>query len=112
MLILNYPNQTSRYYTIEVRKRTGNYENRLAGDAVIIHSVDTSRREPAWSIDADTPPANRANNEGSMFKVGESWTSPDLMFRVSVQSATADGFVLRVRPGPRKGGPGQLLLRN
>lgn len=112
MLILNYPNQSSRYYTVEVRKRTGNYENRLAGDAVIIHSVDTSRREPAWSIDADTPPANRANNEGSMFKVGESWTSPDLMFRVSVQSATADGFVLRVRPGPRKGGPGQLLLRN
>jgi M6 family metalloprotease-like protein len=112
MLILNFPNQSSRYYTVEVRKRTGNYENRLAGDAVIIHSVDTSRREPAWSIDADTPPANRANNEGSMFKVGESWTSPDLMFRLTVLSATADGFVLRVRPGPRKGGPGQILVRN
>lgn len=107
MLILNYPDQSTRYYTLEVRKRTGNYENRLAGDAVIIHEVLTSRREPAWSMDTDTPPANRANNEGSMFKVGESWTSPDLAFRVKVESQTAEGFVVTVRRGPRKAGPGQ-----
>ena len=74
MLVLNNPAAPSRYYVVEVRKRWGSYESKLAGDAVIIHSVDTSRGEPAWSIDADTPPANRANNEGSMFKVGESWT--------------------------------------
>jgi M6 family metalloprotease-like protein len=107
MLILNYPDQSTRYYTLEVRKRGGNYENRLAGDAVIIHEVQTSRKEPAWSMDADTPPANRANNEGSMFKVGETWISPDYAFRVTVESSTAEGFVVTVRPGPRKGGPAQ-----
>lgn len=107
MLILNYPDQTSRYYTLEVRKRGGNYENRLAGDAVIIHEVVTSRKEPAWSMDADTPPANRANNEGSMFKVGETWVSSDYAFRVTVDSSTAEGFVVTVRPGPRKSLPGQ-----
>lgn len=107
MLILNYPDQSTRYYTIEVRKRGGNYENRLAGDAVIIHEVQTSRKEPAWSIDSDLPPANRANNEGSMFKVGELWISPDYAFRVKVESSTADGFVLTVRPGPSKSRPGQ-----
>jgi M6 family metalloprotease-like protein len=107
MLILNYPDQATRYYTIEVRKRGGNYENRLAGDAVIIHEVQTSRKEPAWSIDADRPPATRANNEGSMFKVGELWISPDYAFRVKVESSTAEGFVVSVRPGPSKSRPGQ-----
>ncbi len=102
MLVLNYPDQNTRYYVVEVRKRGGNYENKLAGDAVIVHAVDTSRKEPAWSMDADTPPANRANNEGSMFKVGEMWTSPDFAFRVTVDAATAEGFVVSVRRPPRK----------
>lgn len=101
MLILNYPDQSTRYYTVEVRKRTGNYENKLAGDAVIIHEVQTGRASPAWSQDADTPPANRANNEGSMFKVGETWVSPDYAFRVKVDAATTEGFVVTVRPAPR-----------
>lgn len=105
MLILSYPSQPTKYYAVEVRKRGGTYENKLAGDAVIIHEVVTNRSQPAWSMDADTPPANRANNEGSMFKVGETWTSPDYMFRVSVEAATVEGFVLSVRPPPIKGGP-------
>lgn len=109
MLVLNYPEQSTRYYTVEVRKRTGNYENRLAGDAVIIHEVLTSRKEPAWSMDADTPPANRANNEGSMFKVGETWISPDYAFRVKVESQTGEGFVVTVRPTPRMSRPGQSV---
>jgi len=102
MLVLNYPDQSTRYYVVEVRKRGGNYENKLAGDAVIVHSIDTSRKEPAWSVDADTPPANRSNNEGSMFKVGEMWTSPDFAFRVTVDDVTAEGFVVSVRRPPRK----------
>jgi M6 family metalloprotease-like protein len=110
MLILNYPDQSNRYYTLEVRKRGGSYENRLAGDAVIVHEVQTSRKEPSWSMDADTPPANRANNEGSMFKVGETWISADYAFRVTVDSQTAEGFVVTVRPGPRKSLPGQHVL--
>lgn len=96
MVTLTYPSQSTRYYTIEVRKRVGNYEGNLAGDAVIIHSIDTSRGEPAWSVDADNPPANRANNEGSMFKVGERWRSPDRAFCVGIESATPDGFVVGV----------------
>ncbi|TXI50476.1 MAG: hypothetical protein E6Q50_04040 [Lysobacter sp.] len=102
MITLAYPGQSTRYFTIEARKRTGDYENRLAGDAVIIHEVQTSRKEPAWSVDADTPPANRANNEGSMFKVGETWVSPDYAFRVKVESATAQGFVVSIKPNPRQ----------
>jgi M6 family metalloprotease-like protein len=96
MVTLNYPGQTTRYFTVEVRKRTGNYEANLAGNAVIIHEVQTGRSEPAWSMDADKPAANRANNEGSMFKVGERWVSADRQFCVAVKSETADGFVLDI----------------
>jgi M6 family metalloprotease-like protein len=109
MLTLAYPGQTSRYYTVEVRRRVATYESRLAGDAVIIHEVQTGRKEPAWSQDTDTPAANRANNEGSMLKVGETWVSPDNVFRVTVDSAMTEGFVVTVRSVPRKGGPGQVL---
>jgi len=87
---------TSRYYTIEARRRIGNYDGNLAGDAVIIHEVSTQRSTPAWSVDASSPPATRANNEGSMFKPGEAWTAPGNAFRVLVRSATADGFVVSV----------------
>jgi len=90
---------STRYYTIEARKRGGKYEANLAGDAVIIHSVDTTRSEPAWSVDATNPPATTSNNEGSMFKVGESWTAPANGFAVSVNAATAEGFRISVTRG-------------
>ena len=111
MIVVTLPGQpASRYYTIEARRRVGNYDGNLAGDAVIIHQVDTTRSTPAWSVDATVPPANRANNEGSMFKPGETWTAPANLFRVRVLSATAEGFLVSVcgpaRPA-RVDGPGQ-----
>ncbi len=86
-------------YTVEVRKRTpgsgvGIYEGNLAGDAVIIHGLDAGGT--AFSMDASQPPADLANNEGSMFKVGETWISADGSRKVTVVSQTAEGFVVRI----------------
>lgn len=99
VVTLPAPEPPEHYYVIEARKRVAGYENALAGDAVIIHEVDENRDEPAWSVDAQVPPANTANNEGSMFKVGESWTAPGAAFKVDVVAATADGFVLNLLRG-------------
>ena len=97
MIVVRVPSDpASRFYTIEARKRVGNYDANLAGNAVIIHQVDTGRSTPAWSMDADVPPANRANNEGSMFKVGETWTAPAGAFSVRVLSENANGFVVSI----------------
>src|SRR3546814_4624610 len=63
------------FYTLEARRRTGTYESALAGDAMIIHKVEDYGT--AYSVDADVPPADVSNNEGSMFKPGEAWQSPD-----------------------------------
>ncbi|HSX61378.1 MAG TPA: hypothetical protein VLF18_14345 [Tahibacter sp.] len=90
---------STQFYTIEARKRGGKYEASLAGDAVIIHSVNTTRGEPAWSVDATNPPANVANNEGSMFKVGETWTAPNNGFTIVVNAATAEGFRVTITRG-------------
>ena len=111
MLVLQTPPSPDPYrgiwYTVEARRPVGDYEAALAGDAVIIHRVGSDYRYVAESQDADRPPADVANNEGSMFKVGESWISPDGLFSVYVESATATGFVVVVAPDPKvTGGPG------
>ncbi|MBD9469081.1 hypothetical protein [Pseudoxanthomonas sp. PXM01] len=98
MLVLSLSPQADPYatvvYTLEARKREGPYEGSLAGNAVIIHKVE--RSGTAYSIDADVPPANRSNNEGSMFKVGERWLTPEGSHVVTVKAQTATGFVLTV----------------
>ena len=88
------------YYTIEARKLSGGiYESKLPGDAVIIHSVKSGRDEPAWIVDAASPPSTYSDKESNMFKAGESWTTPEpagRRFRVEVLTATQSGFTVRV----------------
>ena len=100
MLVLSLSPQADPYatvvYTLEARKREGAYEGALAGDAVIIHKIQASGT--AYSVDADVPPANTSNNEGSMFKVGERWLTPEATHAVTVTAQTATGFLLTVGP--------------
>lgn len=99
VIVLPAPAPAWRYYIVEARKRAGAYDGNLAGDAVIIHEVNNLRGEPSWSVDADIPPADRANNPGSMFVVGESWGDPGNTFQVSVVGETVEGFVVNVQRG-------------
>jgi M6 family metalloprotease-like protein len=102
------PSQTV-IYTIETRARSGDYEAQLAGNAVIIHKVQDYGM--AYSQDADVPPADVANNEGSMFKVGETWRTPDNRHWVHVESVNANGFVITVGPRPMSTGGNLPALR-
>ncbi len=107
LVVLNMPEQPDPAftvsYTLEARSRTGVYEGGLAGTAVIVHRV---RGGTAYSEDADIPPANVANNEGSMFKVGETWSAPDGRYRLRVDGATARGFLVTLSAaGQVTGGP-------
>ncbi|MEO5561625.1 MAG: hypothetical protein ABIO49_16735 [Dokdonella sp.] len=109
VVTLPSPEPATHYYVIEARKKVGYYEAKLAGDAVIIHEVNTTRSEPSWSVDATVPPATIANNAGSMFVVGESWIAPNNALRVDVTGATTDGFLLNVRRGNV---PDELIFKN
>src|SRR5690606_26968183 len=86
-------------YTLEARQRTGTYESALAGDAVIIHRVEDYGT--AYSVDADVPPADVSNNEGSMFKPGEVWQSPDRTRWIRIEERTATGFTVTIGPQVR-----------
>ncbi|MET0808306.1 MAG: hypothetical protein ABWX93_06060, partial [Pseudoxanthomonas sp.] len=96
MIVFAVPQEPGVLYTLEARKRTGAYEANLAGDAVIIHRVVNDGM--AYSVDAASPPANISNNEGSMFKAGETWVSPFNAYWVTVQSETTTGFIVSVGP--------------
>ncbi|MEP6907871.1 MAG: hypothetical protein ABI858_07835 [Pseudoxanthomonas sp.] len=109
MVTFTVPQEPGVLYTVESRKRTGSYEANLAGNAVIIHRVVNAGT--AFSVDASVPPANISNNEGSMFKVGETWYSPGDSVWVTVESETATGFMVSVGPKPRvMAGPSQPRL--
>lgn len=103
LIILAMPQQADPYstvvYTLEARKRSGDYESKLAGDAVILHRL--VNYGTAYSVDAGEPPATISNNEGSMFKVGETWNSPDQRHWMKVEQETATGFLVTVGPKPR-----------
>ncbi|KRA46369.1 hypothetical protein [Pseudoxanthomonas sp. Root630] len=113
MLVLSLSPQADPYatvvYTLEARKREGAYDGALAGDAVIIHKVQASGT--AYSIDADVPAANTSNNEGSMFKVGERWLTPEGTHAITVTAQTATGFLLSVGPARVMSSPNPPRLK-
>ncbi len=87
---------SSRFYTVETRKQVGNYDGAVPDDAVIICEVLPGRSEPAWTVDADEPPANFADNEGTMWKVGETFSDTDAGIDIAVLATTVDGFDVRI----------------
>jgi hypothetical protein len=91
------PVSDGSHYMVEVRKQVGNYESNLAGEAVIIHHVVSGRSEPPWVVDQDVPPANFSDNEGVMWKVGETFVDPIDGYTVEVLAETTDGFQIRVK---------------
>jgi M6 family metalloprotease-like protein len=90
---------TDDHYTVEVRGKTGHYDARLPSKAVIIHHVDTARREDAWAVDIAVPPGNNSAGEGTMWRVGETFEDPGAQIAVLVDSQTANGFRLRILYG-------------
>ncbi len=90
---------SNRFYTVEARKRVGNYDGNVPDDAVIICEVDPGRREPAWTVDSDVPPADYSDNEGTMWKVGETFSDTNAGISITVTGETADGFEVRITLG-------------
>ncbi len=89
-------NGTSRFYTVEVRRQTG-YDYKLPGQAAIIHEVDPARANEAQVIDPDNN--GNTGDAGAQWTVGETFTDAANKITVTIQSATATGFVVYVKNG-------------
>lgn len=82
-------------YIIEARSTASLFDQRLPGDAVIIHrkpSAATTGR----LVDADHPPANFSNTEGVMFRPGETYEFPQQAGKLRIISQTEAGFRVSV----------------
>lgn len=90
------PVSNGTHYVVEVRQANGNYEANIVDDAVIIHNVNNCRSEPPWVVDGDANPANYSDNEGSMWKVGETFVDPIDDFEVYVAAEFLLGFNVRI----------------
>lgn len=93
------PIDGNRWYTVEARVRSGDYEANLPGDAVIIHEVDTTRSEPSWAVDNDVPPANYSDNPGTMWTTGETFFDAENGILITIDYATVTGFGITITVG-------------
>jgi hypothetical protein len=75
-------------YILEARQRVG-YDAKLAGDAVLIHKNDDL-------VDATGAPYD---DEGAMWKPGETFVDAANEIEVHIDSATATGFVITIKNG-------------
>jgi M6 family metalloprotease-like protein len=99
MVTIQIPN-SSRFYTLEVRDLEA-YDGRLPGFAVIIHEVDTTRKEDAWLVDPVAP--ENGADEGAMWRVGECFDDEAHEIEVCVEAVTAGGFEVRIAYGDVSG---------
>jgi hypothetical protein len=82
-----------RFYTIEVRDRVG-YDGNLAGFAVILHEVDSNRREPAWLVDAQD--LGNGADAGAMWLPGECFEDAANEIQICVETILTEGFRVKV----------------
>jgi len=92
-----------RFYTLEARRFVG-YDSRMPGEAVIIHSVDTSREvdlnsRVAQVVDSDNN--GDPNDAGAIWVPGETFSDLANGITVHIDSATATGFVVTINNEPQ-----------
>lgn len=94
---------TTRFYTVEARRFAG-YDAEAPGEAVVIHDVDLTRN-PTRAI----PPVARivdgdndgdANDAGTAWVPGETFTDAANGISVQVTGQTTSGYSVRIRTGP------------
>ena len=97
------------YYTAEARRRVS-YDGGVPGDAVVLHTYDPSRNEPAQVVDVDRN--SNPNDAGAMWTPGESFTDSLAGFTIDVDSTNPSGFGVTVVRGWRlrmqATGPGSI----
>jgi len=79
------------FYTVEARRHTG-YDEKLPGEAVIIHKIET--------YTAVLVPSASATDPGVMWTVGETFTDAANGIEVTVNATTASGFEVTISNRP------------
>jgi N-acetylneuraminic acid mutarotase len=99
MAVIPMDNAPGLFYTVEARRRTG-YDQGIPGEAVLLHTVDPTRKtrpQPAEVVDPDNGAA--AADSSAMWTPGETFTDPANGITVTVNAQTATGFQVTIKRG-------------
>lgn len=88
------PGSSTRFYTVEARRRAG-YDKEIPGEAIVIHDVDPSRGDRAARV-VDPDANGNPNDAGAQWTPGEAFSDPASQISVIVDAATATGFQVTV----------------
>jgi M6 family metalloprotease-like protein len=69
LAVIPHIGPATQFTTVEFRRLIG-YDQKLAGNAVIIHEINTARQDPAWVVGTN-------GTTGAMFTAGMSYTVPN-----------------------------------
>lgn len=83
----------NRYYTVEARSLVA-YDRNIPGEAVILHEVLNTRREPARVVDVDDN--NNVNDAGAMWLPGETFNDARNNIMVEVLRRDGNDYTVRV----------------
>lgn len=91
---------STKYYTVEVRKRVG-YDVKLASEAVIIHEVDEHRsnRRDAYLVDIDGN--GNTGDAGAIWTVGEKFINSADSVCVEILAKAATSFTVKIGCPPQ-----------
>lgn len=84
----------SEFYTLESRRFAG-YDERVPGEAVVIHRVDTERADRVARV-VDPDGNGNANDGGAMWGAGDRFVDAENGITVTIGGATATGFQVTV----------------
>lgn len=95
LVVVPVPNSaTGALLTVEARRRTG-YDLRIAGEGIMITTVDPARAEPAQVFDLDGN--GEVNDRGAIFRASQRFVDPRRGISVAVDSQTAAGWWVTIQ---------------
>lgn len=95
LVVVPLPNAaTGALLTVEARRRTG-YDLRIAGEGIVITTVDPARAEPAQVFDLDGN--GEVNDRGAVFRASQRFSDPQRGVSVAVDSQTTAGWWVTIQ---------------
>lgn len=88
------PGSSTRFYTVEARRRAG-YDTEIPAEAIVIHDVDPSRGDRAAQV-VDPDANGNPNDAGAQWTPGEAFSDGASEISVVVDAATDTGFQVTV----------------
>jgi M6 family metalloprotease-like protein len=91
-------NAPGQFYTVEARRKVGQYDMSIPADAVVLHRVNPARLDRVAQV-VDPDNNGDPNDAGAQWTVGETFADAANAITVKVNAQTATGFQVTITHG-------------